>query len=110
MTLTEAAACGTPAVATRIAGHEDAVLDGVSGLLADDDAALGAAMADVLGDRQLLDRLRRGAVARSGELTWGQTATQVMRVLADEVARYRGRRRDGLDDRRDLRTPPSSGR
>ena len=29
MTLTEAAACGTPAVASRIAGHLDAVDDGV---------------------------------------------------------------------------------
>ena len=28
MTITEAAACGTPAVATRIAGHLDAVVDG----------------------------------------------------------------------------------
>ncbi len=36
MTLTEAAACGTPAVATRIPGHVDAVAEGVSGLLADD--------------------------------------------------------------------------
>ena len=36
MTLTEAAACGTPAVATDIAGHDDAVLDGESGLLVDD--------------------------------------------------------------------------
>ncbi|HEY5153460.1 MAG TPA: glycosyltransferase family 4 protein, partial [Acidimicrobiales bacterium] len=35
MTLTEAAACGTPAVATRINGHTDSVDDGVSGLLAD---------------------------------------------------------------------------
>ncbi len=33
MTLTEAAACGTPAVASDIAGHRDAVVDGVSGLL-----------------------------------------------------------------------------
>ncbi len=33
LTLTEAAACGTPAVATRIAGHADAVRDGRSGLL-----------------------------------------------------------------------------
>ena len=38
MTLTEAAACGTPAVATAIAGHADAVLDGESGLLVDDPA------------------------------------------------------------------------
>ena len=28
MTITEAAACGTPAVVTRIAGHADAVVDG----------------------------------------------------------------------------------
>ena len=35
MTLTEAAACGTPAVATTIAGHADAVLDGESGILVD---------------------------------------------------------------------------
>ncbi len=35
MTLTEAGACGTPTVATRIAGHEDALVDGVSGVLVD---------------------------------------------------------------------------
>ena len=33
MTITEAAAAGTPAVVTRIAGHHDAVADGRSGLL-----------------------------------------------------------------------------
>ena len=31
MTVTEAGACGTPSVATRIGGHEDAVVDGTSG-------------------------------------------------------------------------------
>ena len=31
MTITEAAACGTPAVATRIAGHADAVVEGAPG-------------------------------------------------------------------------------
>ena len=40
MTLTEAAACGTPAVATRISGHLDAVEEGVGGLLADDEREL----------------------------------------------------------------------
>ena len=39
LSLTEAAACGTPAVASRIAGHADAVHDGVSGLLAGGTAA-----------------------------------------------------------------------
>jgi glycosyltransferase involved in cell wall biosynthesis len=70
MTLTEAAACGTPAVATRIAGHEDAVLDGVSGVLAGHDPeAAGAAIARVLGDGALRQRLGRGALDRAAELT-----------------------------------------
>jgi glycosyltransferase involved in cell wall biosynthesis len=92
MTLTEAAACGTPAVATRIAGHADAIVDGVSGVLADDEAGLAAAMVDVLGDARRLDQLRQGALARAAALTWGQTAIQVMRVAADEVSRRRVRR------------------
>ena len=93
MTLTEAAACGTPAVATRIAGHADAVRDGSSGLLADgDQRSLGDAMARVLGDRQLRDRLSAGALAWAGELTWSNTATRLMRVVADEVSRRRWRR------------------
>ena len=57
MTLTEAAACGTPAVATRINGHLDAVLDGRSGLLADGSRDLADKIAAVLGDDEL--RLRR---------------------------------------------------
>jgi glycosyltransferase involved in cell wall biosynthesis len=92
MTLTEAAACGTPAVATRIAGHEDAIVDGVSGVLAQNEAELAEGMVDVLGDPRRLDELSKGALARAGALTWGNTATQVMRVLADEVSLRRGRR------------------
>jgi glycosyltransferase involved in cell wall biosynthesis len=92
MTLTEAAACGTPAVATRIAGHEDAVVDGVSGVLAGrDPEALGTAMARVLGDRELRERLRRGALDRADELTWSNTATELIRVVATEVSRRHSR-------------------
>ena len=38
MTISEAGACATPAVVSRIAGHVDAVEDGVSGLVVDVDA------------------------------------------------------------------------
>jgi glycosyltransferase involved in cell wall biosynthesis len=93
MTLTEAAACGTPAVATRIAGHADAVREGASGLLTEHDAAsLGDAMARVLGDPDLRARLGAGALDWAGELTWSATSTQLMRVVADEVTRRRSRR------------------
>jgi len=93
MTLTEAAACGTPAVATRIAGHADAIHEGSSGLLAEGDPrSLGDAMADVLTDDELRARLSQGALARAAELTWTNTAIQLMRVVADEVSRRRSRR------------------
>lgn len=83
MALTEAAACGTPSVATRIPGHVDAVRDGVSGVLADETAdALGGALVRVLTDAELRARLRDGALARAGELTWESTATGIMRALA----------------------------
>ena len=90
MTLTEAAACGTPAVATDIAGHRDSVHHGQTGLLAPGDpAGLGDAMARVLGDADLRARLSAGALAWAGELTWDNTATRLMRVVADEVSRRR---------------------
>jgi glycosyltransferase involved in cell wall biosynthesis len=93
LTLTEAAACGTPAVASHIAGHEDAVIDGVSGVLAPGDPdALGAAMARVLGDHELRARLGRGALERAAQLSWAAAATALMRVVADEVTTRRSPR------------------
>ncbi|MGI8664244.1 MAG: glycosyltransferase family 4 protein [Acidimicrobiales bacterium] len=83
MSLTEAAACATPAVATRIAGHLDAVAEGVSGVLADGNvAALGGAIAHVLSDDALRARLSRGALEHAQRLTWAATATGIMRSLA----------------------------
>jgi glycosyltransferase involved in cell wall biosynthesis len=83
MALTEAAACGTPAVATRIPGHTDAVRDGISGLLAEGTVAgLGSALARALTDDSLRADLGTGALRRAGELTWEATAVGVMRALA----------------------------
>jgi glycosyltransferase involved in cell wall biosynthesis len=89
MTLTEAAACGTPAVATDIPGHRDAVRDDVSGVLVDDLADLGPALDRVLGDGALRERLGLGARARAQELTWGATARGTLEVLAAAAARRR---------------------
>jgi glycosyltransferase involved in cell wall biosynthesis len=85
MTLTEAAACGTPAVATAIAGHGDAVLNGDSGLLVDDVAGLAPALSRVLGDEVLRNRLSRGALTRARWFTWGTTSRRVLEALAAEV-------------------------
>ena len=85
MTLTEAAACGTPSVATAIAGHADAVLDGESGLLVDAVAELPAALGRLLGDEVLRNRLAKGALARSRWFTWGATARGALEALALEA-------------------------
>ncbi len=87
MTLTEAAACGTPAVATDIAGHRDAVVDGESGLLVEDLGQFSVALGRVLGDDVLRSRLTKGALARSRWFTWDATALRALEALA-EVATH----------------------
>lgn len=93
MTLTEAAACGTPTVATDIAGHADAVAVGRSGLLHSSDADLVAAMVAVATDRGLRERLSDGALSRAAELTWEHTAVANFEVLAEDALRRRGSQR-----------------
>ena len=93
MTLTEAAACGTPAVATAIAGHADAVLDGESGLLVDGTTPDGvgnfaAALARVLTDNALRNRLSKGALSHAGCFTWDTTARRALEALAQETTRH----------------------
>jgi len=85
MTLTEAAACGTPAVATAIAGHADAVLQGESGLLVDDVGELAGAIGRVLGDDVLRSRLSKGAAARARWFSWDATARRALEALAEEA-------------------------
>ncbi len=84
MTLTEAAACGTPAVARRTPGHRDAVQHGISGLLADE-RDMADAIAEVLTRPELRQELARGAVRRASELTWSRTAAQLAALLTPQV-------------------------
>src|SRR5262249_9789739 len=89
MTVTEAAACGTPAVVTRIAGHADAVAHERTGLLVDDPAQLGPAIERVLADDALRSSLSAAALERATRFTWGATARGTLEVLANEVLRRR---------------------
>ncbi|MEY2754559.1 MAG: hypothetical protein RJB65_917 [Actinomycetota bacterium] len=84
LTLTEAAACGTPAVATDINGHRSSVVDGTTGVLAPLDR-LGDALADVLLDGERRDRLGQAALARARTLTWDASAQGVLRGLHAQV-------------------------
>jgi glycosyltransferase involved in cell wall biosynthesis len=89
MTITEAAACGTPAVVTRIAGHADAVVHERTGVLVDDPLQLGPAIERVLTDNDLRSSLGARALEHAGRFTWEATARGTLEVLGNEVLRRR---------------------
>ena len=57
MTVTEAAACGTPSVVSRISGHMDAVVEGKTGLLFNDPTEMVESLQRVLTDDSLRHEL-----------------------------------------------------
>lgn len=87
MTLTEAAACGTPAVVIDNSGHRDSVLNGVTGLVSRDPDAFVADLVQVIQDQRLWTALRDGALSRSHQLRWDQAAGLTLSHLLDEVRR-----------------------
>ena len=89
MTITEAAACATPAVATHIGGHDDAIVHGVTGYLVEEPRDLTARLDAVLADPSLRDRLGDAARARAADFTWDATARGTLEALADEAIRRR---------------------
>jgi glycosyltransferase involved in cell wall biosynthesis len=89
MTVTEAAACGTPSVVTRIAGHSDAVAEGTSGLLADSPDELVSGLDRVITDAEVRARLSEGALRHAEQFTWAATARGTLEVLAAEALRRR---------------------
>jgi glycosyltransferase involved in cell wall biosynthesis len=82
MTVTEAGACRTPSVTTRIAGHQDAVIDGVTGLLVDGADDLVEALRSVLGDEALRRRMGTAALEHAARFTWDATARGALAALA----------------------------
>ncbi len=90
MTLTEAGACGTPSVASDIAGHRDAVLDGVSGLLAADGEGIAAGLYRLLLDEGLRTRMGHAARQRAEMLSWEACAATTLAALGDELLNRRG--------------------
>jgi glycosyltransferase involved in cell wall biosynthesis len=92
MTITEAGACATPSVATRIGGHVDAIEHGQTGLLAEDPADLVGHLDIVLGDPELAASLGKAAMEHATALTWKATARGTLEVLAREAERGRSRR------------------
>ena len=74
LTVMEAALCGTPSVALRVGGLAESIVDGETGLLADDGPELTAQVRRVVEDRELRERLGEAARARAQTFTWERTA------------------------------------
>lgn len=89
MTITEAAACGTPVVATKISGHQDSVVEGQTGILANKEREFAASLARILTDNDLRERLGKQASLRASKLLWERTAYETMEVLAKSAKRRR---------------------
>jgi glycosyltransferase involved in cell wall biosynthesis len=102
MTITEAGACATPSVASRISGHRDAVIDGRTGLLFDDVAGMVASLDEVLSDEVLRKRLGAAAFDYASQLSWDAAARRALAVLAAEAIR---RRSHGTLHRRPFPSP-----
>lgn len=94
LSLTEAAACGTPAVATDIRGHRSSVLDGRTGVLATP-SELGGALERVLSDPVERSRLGAAALERARTLTWDASALGVLRVFHRATMSRHGARTAG---------------
>lgn len=85
----EAAACGTPVVATAVGGLQTLVEHRRSGFLVESrDPACWSSVTDhILSDPVLAERLAAGGVGIARNYTWSTTAGRLRRVYADLAVR-----------------------
>jgi phosphatidylinositol alpha-1,6-mannosyltransferase len=77
----EAAACGTPSIGTLDCGAEDAIVDGVTGrLVAQDEAAVVAALQSLLADPALRARMGAAGRAHAADNPWDENARRVLEL------------------------------
>jgi glycosyltransferase involved in cell wall biosynthesis len=87
ITVVEAAACGTPSLASDSPGLRDSVRHGVTGFLVPhgDTAALAARMLELAADPPLVTRLGAAARAFAEGLSWERTASATADHLHDII-------------------------
>jgi glycosyltransferase involved in cell wall biosynthesis len=87
MTITEGAACGTPAVAYDVAGLKDSVRDSETGLLAEagNVSDLADKLVAVLNDDSLRNDLSRNAINYSREYNWDRSAKEFTVILEQMI-------------------------
>jgi glycosyltransferase involved in cell wall biosynthesis/O-antigen/teichoic acid export membrane protein len=81
LTVMEAGLCETPSAALRVGGLPESIVDGETGLLADDGPELTAHVRRLVEDRELRERLGAAARVRALTFTWERTARETLSVL-----------------------------
>lgn len=86
MTITEAAACGTPAVASDIVGHRDAI-GREAGILAATDDAITAGLERLLRDDAVWTAASAAALDAADRLSWDASAASLLDLLVGDAQR-----------------------
>ncbi len=81
----EAAACGTPVVASDVGGLSSLIDHGRTGYLVEDPSpeAFAAWVRQILAEPMLAERLGSGAVMRARRYTWARAAHLLRDIYAD---------------------------
>ena len=96
LTVVEAGACGTPTVASASGGLRESVVDGRTGILADDVPSLIEATRRLVADDELRREMSVAARERAEELSWARHA----KLTIDELLAARQRSDAALAARR----------
>src|SRR3954447_3509601 len=80
-TVMEAATVGTPSAALRVGGLQESIVDGSTGLLADDGPGLTAAIQRLVADDGLRESMGAAAKTRAATFTWERTARETLDLL-----------------------------
>jgi phosphatidyl-myo-inositol dimannoside synthase len=88
----EAGACNTAVIGTRHGGIPEAVDEGATGLLVDENAPadLARAMRRLLEEDALRERFARGGLERARGSSWDATASRIYDEISDAVRPRRG--------------------
>ena len=93
LVITEANACGTPAIAYDIVGYRDAVRDGETGVLTEaTPEALARAAIRFARDTELQRRLSESALSWSRRFSWDKTAAAFLDEIEAVIGRGKRRR------------------
>ena len=87
LTVMEAGACRTPSAALRVGGLAESIVDGETGVLADEPPELVARVRELIEDPAERERMGAAAERRARAFTWERTAAQALDVLDGRTRR-----------------------